>query len=112
MSNKKKTICHLNIYSTQMLPTRVFVFHQCQSNHGTVSQASVITRGRKRGAKEQWNEGGKIRGCGGENDKEGKNETVETGEIKGAETDSERGGFLVSEQQQARKREGEERREP
>lgn len=38
--------------------------------------------------------------CGGENDKEGKNEMVGwggevgvTGEIKGAETDSERGGF-------------------
>lgn len=56
--------------------------------------------------KEQWNEGGKIRGCGGENDKEGKNETGETGEIKGAETDSERGGSLVSEQRQAGKREG------
>lgn len=32
----------------QMLPSRVFVFHQCQSNHGTVFQASVITIGRKR----------------------------------------------------------------
>lgn len=38
--------------------------------------------------------------CGGENDKEGKNEMVVvgaggggTGEIKGAETDSERGAF-------------------
>lgn len=44
---KKCTICQANIYSTQMLPTRAFVFHQCQSNHGTVSQASVITLGKK-----------------------------------------------------------------
>lgn len=66
---------------------------------------------RKR-AKEQWDEAGKTWGCGGENDKEGKNETRETGEIKGAESDSERGGFLVSEQQQARKRDGKERGEP
>lgn len=46
-NDKKCTICQANIYSTQMLPTRAFVFHQCQSNHGTVSQASVITRGKK-----------------------------------------------------------------
>lgn len=46
--SKKCTISRLNIYSTQMLPTRVFVFHQCQSNHGTVFQASVITLGRKK----------------------------------------------------------------
>lgn len=110
---KKCTICQLNIYSMQMLPTRVFVFHQCQPNHGTVFQASVITlrkEKKKRRVKQQWNEGGKILGCGGENDKEGKNETGETGEIKGAETDSGRGGFLVSEQRQARKREGEGKR--
>lgn len=58
---KKKscTICQLNIYSTQMLPTRVFVFHQCQSNQGTEFQASVITIGEKK-VKEQWNEGGKV----------------------------------------------------
>lgn len=54
--------------------------------------------------KDQWNEGGKVWGCGGENDKEGKNESGETAEIKGAETDSERGGFLASEQQQAREK--------
>lgn len=44
--------------------------------------------------------------------KKGKMRPGETGEIKGAETDSERGGFLVSEQQQAREREGKERGEP
>lgn len=47
--------------------------------------------------------------------KKGKMRPGETGEIKGAETDSERQrerGFLVSEQQQARKREGKERGEP
>lgn len=43
MTKKKKAVCQLNIYSRQMLPTRVFVFHQCQSNHGAVFQASVIT---------------------------------------------------------------------
>lgn len=53
---KTCTICLLNTYSTQMLLTSVFVFRQCQSNHGTVFQASVITHGKK----EQWNEGGKI----------------------------------------------------
>lgn len=46
-NEEKCTICQANIYSTQMLPTRVFVFHQCQSNHGTVSQASVSTLGKK-----------------------------------------------------------------
>lgn len=71
-------------------------------------------RGNSSGMREEgW------RMCGGENDKEGKNEMVAvvvvvgvgmegggTGEIKGAETDSERGGFWLSEQQQAEEQRG------
>lgn len=35
----KCTVCQRNIYSTQMLQTRIFIFHQCQYNHGTVFRA-------------------------------------------------------------------------
>ena len=81
---------------------QVLVFHQSQANHGTVFQASVVTPGRKKKrAEEQRNEGGKSWGCGGENDKEGKNET---GEIKGAETDGQRDRRFLSERAARRKR--------
>lgn len=55
---KKKKLSAQYLFNADVA---VFVFHQCQSNHGTVFQASVITPGRKKKrAKEQWNEGGKI----------------------------------------------------
>lgn len=70
----KCTVCQRNIYSTQMLQTRIFIFHQRQYNHGTVFRAIHHDSRKGGGAKWQWNEGGRTWVCGGENDKDRKNE--------------------------------------
>lgn len=87
-----------NIYSTQMLQTRVFIFPQHQSNSRTVFQSVMSQMAVEWGREDLslwWREWQRQEKWDGE-----------TGEIKSAEADSERGGFLVSKQQQAREREG------
>lgn len=64
---KKHNLCAQYLFSADV------VFHQCQSNHGTVFWHQSLLKEKK--VKEKWTERGKIWGCGGENDKEGKNES-------------------------------------
>lgn len=64
----------------------IFIQHRCcrQESSSFVSvgrimalcfmQSIMTAQGEKKGAKWQWNEGGRTRVCGGENDKDRKNE--------------------------------------
>lgn len=82
----KCTVCQPNIYSTQMLQPSSFI---SQSNDGTVFQTSIMTPRRKknRGMRER-----RLEDVVERMTKTGKM-VGGTGEIKGAETDSERRGF-------------------
>lgn len=42
---KKHNLSAQYLFNADVSNERVFVFHQCQPNHGTVFQASVITGG-------------------------------------------------------------------
>ena len=78
---------------------QVLVFHQSQANHGTVFQASVVTPGRKK-KKERRSRGmreGRVEDVVERMTKKGKMRQERLRVLR--QTDSETGGFLVSERQ-------------